>query len=372
MRLTIFLTLACATAATAALAQTQPVLPAGPDVAATPAPSRPATAKSSRGTAPAAPAASPVTVLTQSRPTAKPGAGAVIAGPSGILGLSMDTANEPRVELDLENAPIRDALKQLFGRAKQSYKVDEDVPDTARITVRARNVRLSTALELLLQDAGLGVVRELENGKLLYRIRKSGSDSLSSLDLLRSVIDSKLGMSLADPSRLQQLLRTNPGGKGGGGLDPKLYLRTVPAPFAVAPNAPVAIPYVLNLREQRSIFRCPHCKGQATVLRQQEQPKCEKCARPFQPGWQFCPADGAKRPAAVGEWKYCPFCSKKVDGQTGAGVPLLEDVPFIGQLFRSPSPAPAPTPARPAPPGVPPAPAAPGRGAPPAPASPAF
>jgi hypothetical protein len=169
---------------------------------------------------------------------------------------------------------------------------------------------------------------------------------------------------------------------GVGGLDPKLYLRAVPAPKAVAPNAPLTIPYVWSMQEQRSMFRCPHCKGQATVLRKQEQPKCEKCARPFQSGWQFCPADGAKRPAAVGEWKFCPFCSKKVDGEKGAGVPILEDLPFIGQLFQLPSPAPAPTAAPAVTPGVPPAPAAPPvpgvpptappSAAPPAPTAPAF
>jgi hypothetical protein len=292
-----------------------------------------------------------------------------------ILSLTRDFVNEPRVNLDLEDQPLREALKQLFERAKQSYKVDDDVPNTARITVRAKNVRLSTALELLLQDAGVGIARQVEDGRLLYRIRKSGPDTLSTTDLLRSVVDAKVDMSLLNPQQLKQFRYIDPHAKGPVIVDPKqleLHLRALPgAPFGGGPNSP-AIPYVYTMREQRSLFRCPHCKGQATVLRQQEQPKCDKCARPFQAGWQFCPADGAKRPASSGEWKYCPFCSKKVEGEKGAGIPFLEDLPLVGDLFRFTPATPAaviPPVARPVDPTAPAAPPTPSQ-APGAPAAP--
>jgi len=257
---------------------------------------------------------------------------------SAFFNLHGDDANEPRVELDLDNATVREGLKQVLDKAKQAYKVDDDVPNTARITVRAKNVRLSTALELLLQDAGLGIVRQVEDGKLVYRIRKSGSDTLSTLDLLRSTIDNKLGMTLA-PGHLQQFLTIKPDGKWIGKTDPKaleLHLRSLQE-FASKQGAAGALPYVIRTQERRSLFKCPHCKGQATVIRHPEQPKCEKCSSVFQPGWQFCPADGAKRPAAVGEWKYCPFCSKKVEGEKGASIPVLGDIPILGSLFQIPA-----------------------------------
>ncbi len=99
--------------------------------------------------------------------------------------------------------------------------------------------------------------------------------------------------------------------------------------------------------EQRLSLECPHCKVKSTIIRQRSQPKCAKCSRTFQGDWQFCPIDGSKRPADPNEWKFCPACGKKVEIEKAAvqegGVPLLSDLPIVGDLFRSPN---TPTPPR--------------------------
>src|SRR5688572_7627468 len=68
---------------------------------------------------------------------------------------SLPMGKDPVINVDVNNAPIREALKQIMEDAKQEYAIDADVPDDARVTVRARNVKLSTALDLVTQSAGV-------------------------------------------------------------------------------------------------------------------------------------------------------------------------------------------------------------------------
>jgi hypothetical protein len=248
-----------------------------------------------------------------------------------IFSMATEAVQEPRVDLDFENTPVRDAFKRLFEQAGRSYQLDADVPDSARITLKAKNVRFSTALELLLQSAGLGVGHQIDNGKLSYRIQKGGPDTVSATGLLRSVIEDRV--------------------REGKPLDPSAGNLKLPDPFQhlgqVKDLYTTVVPYVLNFQEMRSTFRCPHCKGQATVIRKPGQPKCEKCNRLFQPGWKFCPDDGTKRPAPSGEWNYCPFCSKKVEGEQSQGETPALPQSFLGQYFSFPGPAPLTIPAPP-------------------------
>jgi hypothetical protein len=248
-------------------------------------------------------------------------------GVTGVLGFKGLTQPEPKVDLDLENATIREALKQIFDRAHQEYEVDEAVPDEPRVTAHVKNVRLSTALQLVLQEAGSGMHLSVKDGKSTMRIFKYGANGKGRPSTLPEVLNFNLPLrpdgtvQLPEqlPERLKQLLQQT-------GIDP---------------NA--AVPYVLNLQEQRSTFRCPHCKGQSTVIRKPDQPKCEKCGRQFQPDWQFCPADGTKRPAAASEWRFCPFCGKRVLDDKNSAVPFLSDLPILGRLFQLPAP-PVPAP----------------------------
>jgi RNA polymerase subunit RPABC4/transcription elongation factor Spt4 len=178
-----------------------------------------------------------------------------------------------RVDLDMNNVPVRDALKQVFAQAKQEFVVDADVPEDARITARAKNVQLGTALDLITQSARVRWGREIKDGKTVYRIGKSVRSSVFA----------------------------SPGATGVFSLDLNRLRDSSP------------LIYRYGVTEQRSTFTCPHCKGQATVLRQNQQPRCPECQRVFQSDWQFCPHDGAKSPAVSSDWKFCPICGKAVD-----------------------------------------------------------
>jgi hypothetical protein len=72
--------------------------------------------------------------------------------------------------------------------------------------------------------------------------------------------------------------------------------------------------FTTRVREERSIFTCPHCHGQVTVIRKHEAPICPECGRAFEAQWKVCPFDGAKRPVAAGEWQFCPICGKSIAG----------------------------------------------------------
>jgi len=77
----------------------------------------------------------------------------------------------------------------------------------------------------------------------------------------------------------------------------------------------------VEVKEVRSTFTCPHCKQQVTVIHKHESPKCEKCGRVFHDDWQFCPFDGAKRPAgADSDWQFCPLCGKSIKADGKADV----------------------------------------------------
>jgi hypothetical protein len=250
---------------------------------------------------------------------------------------------EPRVDVDLENATVREALKQVFGEAHQEYQVEEDVPDEPRVTLRARGLRLSTALQLVLPEEGVRTTLFVKDGKGTLRVYKVGGinaplpkpglNVLGGISSFRFPLNADGTVTLPEklPDELKNFLQAHPD-----------------------LNLNAAVPYIMNLQEQRSTFRCPNCKGQSTVIRKADQPKCEKCNRVFMPDWQYCPADGTKRPAAASEWRFCPFCGKRVELEKSSEVPLLGELPIIGRLFRKapagdvlqPQPV-APTPAAP-------------------------
>lgn len=200
---------------------------------------------------------------------------------------------EVRVDLDVDNAPARDALKQLFDQAKQAFVVDEDVPSDKRVTVRVKGVDFATALNLVTQITGVGWSQQRSNGGVVYRISKGGRPPI---------------VVLPDGQRAFSFDFDN-----------------------LAQNVPWV--YRRETTEQRRTFTCPHCKGEATIVRQSQAAKCPKCARVFQSDWQFCPADGSKRPTTSRSWSFCPLCGKPVAASTPepgeinrAHVPLGESI----------------------------------------------
>lgn len=253
-----------------------------------------------------------------------------------------------RVNLDLHNASLKDAVKQLADQTKQEFVVDADVSNEPRITIVAKHIRLSTALNMLTEAAEVkwGMAIEQKRGTtekhLTYRIGKK----VASTNLRWFDVNGVQGLFGNEPNKwnmegnnfrlnYQELLdkdgkikgyRAFPKLDGTLKIDPKSNLykplvlpqgnNTLRSYFPADQNT-----YALGNRlittnkvsETRATFTCPHCKQQVTVIHQHQTPKCEKCGRTFQDSWDFCPFDGAKRPVtANSDWQFCPLCGKKI------------------------------------------------------------
>jgi hypothetical protein len=78
-----------------------------------------------------------------------------------------------RVFLDLEEVPIRDAVKAICDQAKREYLVDEDVPTSTRVTLHAQGIKLSIALDLLAKLVGLQWTEETRDAKRLIHVGKN-------------------------------------------------------------------------------------------------------------------------------------------------------------------------------------------------------
>lgn len=269
----------------------------------------------------------------------------------------------PKVEVNLTNASPSEAFRRVLEASKAEYELDEKMPDEPKVSLKVANVRLGTALSLLSEATGVGVAREFADGKFRYRIGSS-PQPLAEFPVL------------AEIPFVNQLFRVTP-----PSVSPPGILRIPPATTASTMQR-------IIVTEERSAFNCPHCKGQVTVLRKRQQPRCTKCSQMFQPDWEFCPRDGAKRPETAGEWKFCPLCGKAVKlERSDMTLPLFYTVPVnptdpavvepeveiypnfaLKQLYGVPVPpadAVVPVPANPAPPAAPSTPSSP-----PAPAQP--
>src|SRR5262249_5489436 len=167
---------------------------------------------------------------------------------------------DKQIDLDLDNAPVRDAVRDVLKQASVDADVEvaEDVPSSARVTLKAKGVRVSTALDLIAQAAGAGWSFESKDKKSVLRVGKT-----------------------VRPNSVSELLRT--------------FTARGAAPWASTRNSLYA-PDLKGLTriygQQRYTFTCPHCKGQVTGIRQAQAPACPKCGRIFEPDWKFCPVDG--------------------------------------------------------------------------------
>ena len=199
-----------------------------------------------------------------------------------------------KVSPDLDNVKVGDAVKRVLESAGKEVDLEGDIPDT-RISLKAKDVRLNTFMDLVSQASGAGWSVEMKDGKAKYKFGKNlkpfGNwvfDSTSAR-ALRVWDDAKNKTLFNGLNKGTSFLYTDPG--------------TGVSTFQNYIGA-----------ERRSSFTCPHCKGHVTAIRTVTAPKCPKCSRTFQSGWEYCPADGTKRPSATaGEWKHCPLCGKEVD-----------------------------------------------------------
>jgi hypothetical protein len=189
------------------------------------------------------------------------------------------------VDLGLDDVPVADAIKQLVAKAAPDLTVAiaPDLPADLRVTLRVPKVQLATALDLLTQAAGVSWWLEQADGKTTLRIGKEARPSRRSEALPAVASDAYPDLLATFTNRAENLA-----------LEPAATLLRNYSP------------------EERATFTCPQCKQQATVVRTASQPKCPKCSRLFEAGWQFCPVDGARRPAAPTAWKFCPHCGQPI------------------------------------------------------------
>ncbi len=230
-----------------------------------------------------------------------------------------------RVNLDLRNAPLKEAIRQLKDQTKQEFVLESDVPADARVTVVAKNIRLSTALEMVSDATGLnwnqqkGRKSDGKEATTVFHIGKKVSRSLFQWD--------------SPLSWLTPYLRYNENGNKFYDLkgQDKNFKPMAGLKFAPDNATNLSATYTLantliqtnKVAEVRSTFTCPHCKQQVTVIHQHQSPKCDQCGRVFHDDWQFCPFDGAKRPATAGiDWQFCPICGKSVKPEGKAEVKL--------------------------------------------------
>ncbi len=200
------------------------------------------------------------------------------------------SAQESRIDIDLDNVPLKDGLKRIFSDAKQEYDIDADVPSDTPVTLKAKKIRLSSALEALTDQAGIGWSRVLQKNKGDKEFKTRYRFVRSAARPGMPVSARAIGSATYTPRVPTWLSDVNMAGARGAN-------------------------FVFTTMEQRQTFNCPHCKGQITTVkpRPQHQPQCPKCSRTFEAGWTICPFDGAKRPSSATTWRYCPLCGKPVD-----------------------------------------------------------
>ena len=225
------------------------------------------------------------------------GAGEVVLHLAGAMGMS----NSPRVNLDLRDASLREALKHVLDQVKGSFAFDKGVQG-GKITIRAKNIALSTALDLITQASGVGWKREVRGGKTVYRVGKS----------LRRSPSVFVGGAMGAPGA-EFVLDVS---SAVAGISPEVTLSISDAPgvnTAIVDSSQYGLlRYTTVMTEALHTFQCPHCRTKVRVKREKHEPKCEKCSRVFRKDWKFCPFDGGKRPPDPGQWRFCPVCGKKV------------------------------------------------------------
>ncbi len=202
--------------------------------------------------------------------------------------LSTLTGSSPlpnvRIRLDMRDLKLSDALRSLAMLAKIELAIDEDAPLDSRVTAVVPNVCLVTALDLLSQSGGAA-----------WRVETKGSATRV-----------RVGRSLKPSILSWQSGSTRPAFATFDQLRAPTSARTLAAPVA----------FSMMRMEDRSTFTCPHCDRKATVVKESSSAHCPKCTKRMKDDWQFCPSDGARRPAAVLPWKFCPMCGKSVASMT--------------------------------------------------------
>jgi hypothetical protein len=181
---------------------------------------------------------------------------------------------EPRLTLEIDNLPLRDALQKVFKSTKFEFSFEDDISREVRVTLKAPNVRLSTALDMIADAGNVYWTREMRIGsqdaapRFHYRIVKAKqSDHMA---FLRP----------NTPGSPPSVIQIGPGNKHLG--------------------TGTSIQGLVNIvmPQERLTVTCPHCGDKVVTYRSKSTTSS---------------ATGSKRTAPLKKWKYCPLCGKPVD-----------------------------------------------------------
>jgi predicted RNA-binding Zn-ribbon protein involved in translation (DUF1610 family) len=183
---------------------------------------------------------------------------ATLKGVPGVDGLF--AASEAKISVDFDNVPLREALRKLFADAKADYDVEDGASTDARVFLKAKNIRLASALQALTDQANV-------RWTTVWKVREEEMKFRASYRILPAI---QFASFPAPPA--------------------SIFSPRVPSAATDVPQPPYRPgTFVINTPELRQTFHCPHCGGEITTVKPQ------------------------KRSRSRAQWKFCPLCGKQVD-----------------------------------------------------------
>jgi hypothetical protein len=166
-------------------------------------------------------------------------------------------ARDTRLDADFDNIPLRDALSRLFAAAKQDFAIESDVNASTKVLLKAKNIRLISALQALTDQAGVGWTTVILRRK----------DDMQFRSQFRIVQPAAVVPAMPMPGA-------------------SIYSQRLPTAMSDQPGQNLrGTTWTFNTAELRQTFTCPHCKGRITTVRPRSQ-------RDSQAAWRFCPLCG--------------------------------------------------------------------------------
>ncbi len=244
------------------------------------------------------------------------------------------------LDVDFNNTPLKEALKKLTQKASRDIGIQADVDQEVRVSLKAKKIRLSTAMSAISDQTGLNwettseVMGDSKTLKTKYRLgKKSGepfpwpNTQYGNLKDRWNATPNQVIQTFAFDTAHDKAESSNSSKNSFSAktdIEGHTLFSGVPVISKIFQNSDPrfsnALTYSLSTQETRSTFTCPHCRKQLTIVSQKQSPKCPDCKRDFLSDWKFCPFDGAKRPASGIEWGFCPICGKDLphkDGEDG-------------------------------------------------------
>ncbi len=189
-----------------------------------------------------------------------------------------------RVTLELTNAPVTDALEQLFRAAGENFVLVQAPSSPVRLTLRLVDVPFEETLGYLCSLAALVWTKKGN----IYQIQP--------------------GVTPPEVRDLPEELRIY-----GGVVVPPAWT-VPPRPPTVSPGPPVIIHPSVPFGTSQYV--CPRCG----YLMERN---CSRCQRSPNPDWNYCPYDGTRLPPFPTR---CPSCGGTV-GRGATGGPAIAFVP---------------------------------------------